>query len=94
MKASFAHRPFPSDVLIPAQRDTTATGFEALFLAAVFGLPNYFCVLPAACSVMKNIKKINKILRVLQLVAAAFLTFMMVRAMRTLYMLMKGEGHF
>ena len=43
---------------------------------------------------MKNFKKINKLLRILQIAAAVVMTAMMVKAMKTLYVLMKTEGLF
>jgi len=43
---------------------------------------------------MKNIKKIFKIINFLQLIIAAILTFMMMKAMKLLYIFLKKEGVF
>jgi hypothetical protein len=43
---------------------------------------------------MKAIEKINKILRILQIAAAALLVIMLAKAMKMLFVPMKGEGFF
>jgi hypothetical protein len=43
---------------------------------------------------MKNFRKITRILMIMQFIAAIALTFMMVKAMKVMVVLMKGQGHF